>query len=208
MGNDEFSLETAQALAQVVCERWEAGEHEAALALFSAATAGAETGAAALAVGPELIAALCAAGQRLPLIGWLEALQRERPEDTGCAHTLGLLYFWHADTLEAEGQTEAAIEAWKGTIACWSPILEHDDLCVSWCATRLKVYGAEPRDDYISAVRTGVVERLRGIWRGHADRYAAAGQAELADRYSRLELLFEVERQAVRRLLARGGLPL
>lgn len=202
--NSRLHYEQAEAL-------WRAGDVAGATAsLVMAAAAQADLPQVerlALEIGAPVIAPMLEAGLRPVLIQWLSARQQQQPTQLDLAHTLGLLHYGWAHELEAAEQVEQALAAWEGVIANWGMLLDNEEFLLAWTRSRLEVYAAEFKTEYINATRQAIAAQLIQVWNDCAGRHAAAGHEAWARRYQDLVLLFQVEREGVKLVQQIGGLP-
>lgn len=148
------------------------------------------------------------AGNRAESIAEWRARIAERPDDLDSVHCLAVASYWHAQELEDTGAWEQATQVWRVALACWAMLVTNDEFWITWRQARAACYGHAVTPADTARLRAELGRHMISLLTGHAERHAAAGRPQEADRYHQLVLFLERELGAAQCLKEVGGLPL
>jgi tetratricopeptide (TPR) repeat protein len=152
---------------------------------------------------PELRQMLSVLGNHLPVI-YLKACRRDEaaaawekaqkgdPGNFGIAHSLGLLYFWWAQELEAQRKGREAVAAWEGAIRNWVVLSYGNSYWTHWKEERERACGPIP-DSAVEGLRRKLTEQLDRKIADYQNDYLTQKHAADARRLSMLSLELAAE---------------
>jgi hypothetical protein len=114
---------------------------------------------------------------------WEEAQQRT-PRDPSLMHSLALLHYWTACSLEEARKGPEADPAWDGAIRNWVALTCHEQFWAAWKPERERVYGQEVPEEALSELKTTVLDNLGRTLTRYEQNAREAGRTQEADRLS------------------------
>jgi len=131
---------------------------------------------------------------------WEEAQQRD-PHDLRATHSLALLYYWKARSLEDAGHGAEAAKAWQGAIRNWVALCSSDEFWSRWTREREQYCGSVPANA-VATLQTKLLEHLERTLTEYADAARDDHRASDLERLTLLSAKLSAERRAVEALAA------
>ncbi len=204
-----LALLKRQAGERIAREDWAGASEALGLAAEIAPTDG-EVQRLLAGLGDRLPIAYLLANRRAESAAAWEQAQRQDPSDLRIAHSLGLLYFWWAQDLEARGKGKEADAAWEGAIRNWVALAHADSFWARWKKERERICGPiEPAA--LASLRRQLTEQLGRRLADYQNDYLTQKRDADERRLSRLYLALAAEQRTAEALarvaesLARQG---
>lgn len=151
------------------------------------------------AIGHHLPVAYLKSDKRAQAAAEWEKAQKENPGDWRITHCLSLLYFWHAQDLEAKGRGKEAVSAWRGAIRNWVTLHFSGNFWDVWKEKRERVCGVIQEPD-LEQVRRELMEKLSRRLTDFQNDYLTRKQADDAVRMNLISLELAAELRTAKAL--------
>lgn len=143
-------------------------------------------------------------GQRDTAIEKWQARQREQPRAGAVAHALGLCHLADAIRAETDNNLDSAAEAWRRALAQFVLALNDRNYWREWGRERGDVY----RRPVLPNMTEELTHKLEADLGGRLTRRAERKSNTARSLYAQLQLEYDIEKEAVKALKSRGGIPL